>query len=164
MTFVNRYIIRILGVCQHEGEATLAETDTGEKKSQIHKGSKATQTSISDKKKGKARAGKGFAGKGKSGKSHKKRKAAASQGKTDPPTKRGPISIIAEGKLKCEKEDIQNRVTRLESKVTKLAKESASVEKERADKVLQTSVKANSWLYGLYKPVQQYKRAARLEK
>ncbi|KAG2227709.1 hypothetical protein INT45_004751 [Circinella minor] len=138
--YCNRYIIRILGVRQHEGEATLAEADIGEKKSQIHRGSKASQTSISNKKKGKGRAGKGFAGKGKSGKSHKKRqkskkrKATTSQGKTDPPAKRGPINIIAEEKLKCEKEDIHNRVKRLESKVTKLAKESASVEKERADK------------------------------
>ncbi|KAI7852934.1 hypothetical protein BDC45DRAFT_558227 [Circinella umbellata] len=131
MTFVDRYIIRILGVRQHEGKATLAETDIGEKKSQIHKGSKATQTSISNKKKGKGRAGKGFAGKCQKS---KKRKATTSQGKTDPPAKRGPINIIAEEKLKCKKEDIHNRVKRLEPKVTKLAKESGSVEKERADK------------------------------
>ncbi|KAI7848019.1 hypothetical protein BDC45DRAFT_541437 [Circinella umbellata] len=118
MIFVNQYIIRILGVRQHEGEAIPAEAYIGEKKSQIHKASKASQSSISNKKKGKGRAGKG-----KSGKSHKKcqkskkRKATTSQ-----------------EKLKCEKEDIHNRVKRLESKVTKLAKESASVEKERADK------------------------------
>ena len=45
MSFVDRYIIRILDVRQHESEAAFTEADIGEKDSQMHEGSKASQTS-----------------------------------------------------------------------------------------------------------------------
>ena len=73
-------------------------------------------------------------GKDESAKSHKKRKATTNQGKTDPPAKRASIKNTAEEKLKCQRKDMHNRVKRSELKVTKLAKESTTVEKERADK------------------------------
>ena len=73
MTFVNRYIIRISGVRQHEDEAAFTEADIDEKDSLKLKVSKTSNTSTSKKRKRKGRSGKDFAGKSKSAKSHKKR-------------------------------------------------------------------------------------------
>ena len=158
-----------MGVRQHKDEAAFTEADIGEKDSQMHKGSKASQTSTSKKRKRKGRSGKGFAGKGKSAKSHKKRqkskkrKATTNQGKTDPPAKREPIKIKDEEKLKRQKEDVHNQVKRLESKVTKLPKESTTMEKERADKGRSfRKGKANSlWDTQLYSNLRDIRQRAK---